>query len=158
MKRREQSRQIALQALYQLDVRNEEFGPECVEFLRSSTADPEVYFFARQLTEGTWQARVETDKLLEQAAEHWRVDRMAPIDRNILRLATFEICHCPDVPLRVAIDQAIELAKRFSAAEAGSFVNGVLDKILRLAKGDEVADATRAQASSMAKDEESSDE
>jgi len=145
MKRREQSRQIALQALYQLDVCGEDFGPECVEFLRSSTADPEVYFFARQLTEGTWRARADVDKLIEQAAEHWRIARMAPIDRNVLRLATYEICQCPDVPFRVAIDQAIELAKRFSAAEAGSFVNGVLDKVLRLAKGDAVAEQTRAE-------------
>jgi N utilization substance protein B len=139
-------------------LRNEEFGPECVEFLRSSTADPEVYFFARQLTEGTWQSRTETDDLLTRAAEHWRIERMAPIDRNILRLATYEICHCPDIPLRVAIDQAIELAKRFSSAEAGAFVNGVLDKVLRLAKGDAVADATRAEAGRAAADREPSAE
>jgi len=144
MKRREQSRQIALQALYQLDVRGEEFDADCVEFLRSSTSDPEVYFFARQLTEGTWRSKAETDALIEQAAEHWRIDRMAPIDRNVIRLATYEICRCPEVPFRVAIDQAIELAKRFSSAEAGAFVNGVLDKVLRLAKGDDVAEATRA--------------
>ena len=142
MKRREQARQIALQALYQLDLRGEDFGPEMVEFLRSSTDDPEVYFFARRLTEGTWAWRVEADRLIEQAAEHWRIDRMAPVDRNILRLATFEMCQCPDIPDRVCIDQAIELAKRFSSAESGSFVNGVLDRVLRTAKGEEAARAS----------------
>ena len=139
MKRREQARQIALQALYQLDLRKEEVDPLIVEFLRESTSDPEVYFFARRLTEGAWAFRAEADRLIGEAAEHWRLERMAAIDRNILRLATYEIAQCPDVPVRVVIDQAIELAKRFSAAESGAFVNGVLDKILRTVKGEDAA-------------------
>ena len=153
MKRREQSRQIALQALYQLDLRGEEFGPQIVAFLRESTRDPEVYFFARRLTEGAWPWRVEADKLIDQAAEHWRIERMAPIDRNILRLATWEICEAPDIPDRVAIDQAIELAKGFSAAESGAFVNGVLDRVLRLAKGEAAVPASRTAEEPHADDE-----
>jgi transcription antitermination factor NusB len=152
MKRREQGRQIALQALYQLDLRGDEFGPEMVEFLRSSTDDPEVYFFARRLTEGVWAWRREADRLIEQAAEHWRIDRMAPLDRNVLRLATWEICECPDIPPRVAIDQAIELAKRFSAAESGAFVNGVLDRVLRNVKGEEAARAIHEQGAAQEPD------
>jgi transcription antitermination factor NusB len=148
MKRREQGRQIALQALYQLDLRNEDFGPETVEFLRSSTDDPEVYFFGRRLTEGAWGWRAEADRLIQEAAEHWRIERMAPLDRNILRLATYEICQCADIPPRVAIDQAIELAKRFSAAESGAFVNGVLDRVLRIVKGDEAAKAIQEEGAS----------
>jgi len=144
MKRREQGRQIALQALYQLDVRREEVGPEIVEFLRSSTTDPDVYFFARRLTEGAWAWRAQADRLIREAAEHWRIERMATIDRNILRLAAYEISQCPDIPSRVAIDQAIELAKRFSAAESGAFVNGVLDRVLRIVKGEEAAKAAEA--------------
>jgi len=146
MKRREQARQIALQALYQLDVRREDLGPEIVEFLRESTKEPEVYFFARRLTEGTWAWREEADRLIREAAEHWRPERMAILDRNILRLAAYEISQCPDIPPRVAIDQAIELAKRFSAAESGAFVNGVLDKILRIVKGDAAGEAEGAPA------------
>ena len=143
MKRREQSRRIALQALYQLDLRGEEFGPPIVAFLRESTRDPEVYFFARRLTEGAWPWRTEADRLINDAAEHWRIERMAPIDRNILRLAAWEICEAPDIPDRVAIDQAIELAKAFSAAESGGFVNGVLDRVLRLAKGEGAVPASQ---------------
>ena len=146
MKRREQSREIALQALFQLDVRGEAFGPEIVEFLRASTAEPEVYFFARRLTEGAWAWREEADRLISQAAEHWHISRMAPLDRNVLRLAAYEICQCDDIPDRVAIDQAIELAKKFSSAESGSFVNGVLDRVLRLAKGDAAAEALKAES------------
>jgi len=133
MKRRERARQIALQALYQMDVRDEAFGPGVLGFIRDSTADPEVYFFARRLVEGVAAWRTEADRLIEEAAEHWRIPRMPPVDRNILRLATWEICRAPDIPERVAIDQAIELAKMFSSAEAPAFVNGVLDRVLRLA-------------------------
>jgi len=134
MKRRERARRIALQALYQLDVRGEEFGPETVAFLRESTRDPEVYFFARRLTEGAWGWRRDADRLIEEAAEHWRIHRMAPVDRNIIRLATWEMCRADDIPERVALDQAIEIAKEYSAAEAPAFVNGVLDRVLRLAR------------------------
>ena len=164
MRRREQGRQIALQALYQLDLVGGPFDAEMVEFLRSSTSDPEVYFFARRVTEGVWAWRAEADELIEQAAEHWRIDRMAPIDRNVLRLATYEICRCPDIPDRVAIDQAIELAKRFSAAESGAFVNGVLDRVLRLAReqglveGAEDASDASAGAETAAADEMSGEE
>jgi transcription antitermination factor NusB len=144
MKRREQARQIALQALYQLDVRGEGFEPDVVEFLMSSTKDPEVYFFARRLTEGAWAAREASDQLIRQAAEHWRPERMAILDRNVLRLGVYELTQCPDIPPRVAIDQAIELAKYFSAAESGSFVNGVLDHVLRIVRGEEGAQAEGA--------------
>ncbi|HUX01475.1 MAG TPA: transcription antitermination factor NusB, partial [Phycisphaerae bacterium] len=117
MKQREQSRRIALQALFQLDFRGEEFGPETIEFLRASTRDPEVYFFARRLVEGTWAWRAQADRLMQQAVEHWDVDRMATLDRNVLRMAAWEIACCDDIPDRVALDQAIELAKRFGSAE-----------------------------------------
>jgi N utilization substance protein B len=146
MKRREQARQIALQALYQLDIRREDLSAEMVEFLRESTKDPEVYFFSRRLTEGAWGWRAEADRLIGQAAEHWRLERMAVLDRNILRLAAYEISQCPDIPHRVAIDQAIELAKRFSAAESAAFVNGVLDKILRLVKGEDAGKGGKGRA------------
>jgi transcription antitermination factor NusB len=134
MRRRERGREIALQAMYQLDLRGEDFGAETVEFLRESTQNPEVYFFARQLAEGAWAWRQEADRLVAEAAEHWTPDRMAVLDRNVLRLATYELANCPDVPERVALDQAIELAKRFSSAESGGFVNGVLDHVLRILK------------------------
>ena len=153
MKRRERARQIALQALYQMDVRGEAFGPETLDFVRGSTSDPEVYFFARRLAEGDWSWRHGADRLIGEAAEHWDVRRMAAIDRNILRLATWEICQAPDIPERVSIDQAIELAKTFSAAEAPGFVNGVLDRVLHLAReqglvagGEDEGDAEAAEA------------
>lgn len=147
MREREQARRIALQALYQLDVRGEEFEPDLVQFLRESTQSPEVYFYARQLAEGAWAWRGEADQLIEAAAEHWRIRRMAVLDRNILRLAAFELCEEADIPDRVVLDQAIELAKRFSAAESGAFVNGVLDRILRTVRAEEAGEGSDSGAS-----------
>ncbi|MDP6380191.1 MAG: transcription antitermination factor NusB [Phycisphaerae bacterium] len=136
MTRRERARQIALQALYQFDLLGEAFGDELDEFLRESTRDPKVYFFARELARGTRGFLVEADRRITEAAEHWGVDRMATIDRNVLRLATYEICCQEDTPNQVVIDQAIELAKRFGTAQSGAFVNGILDKVMRLAEGE----------------------
>jgi len=133
MLKREQARVLALQALYQWDLRGQEFALVADDFLAESTKDSEVYFFARELTFGAWDGREKSDVLIREAAAHWDVGRMAAVDRNILRLAVYEMTGRTDIPARVAIDQAIELAKRFGAAESGAFVNGILDHILRAA-------------------------
>ncbi len=133
MLKREQARVLALQALYQWDLRGEEFAQAADEFLAESTKDPEIYFFARELAFGAWNLREKSDALISEAAAHWDVGRMAAVDRNILRLAVYEMTGRTDIPARVAIDQAIELAKRFGAAESGAFVNGILDHVLRAA-------------------------
>lgn len=133
MLKREQARVLALQALYQWDLRGEEFAQTANDFLAESTRDSEVYFFARELTFGAWSFREKSDVLIRDAAAHWDVARMAAVDRNILCLAIYEMTGRTDIPARVAIDQAIELAKRFGAAESGAFVNGILDHVLRAA-------------------------
>jgi N utilization substance protein B len=134
MSKREQGRVLAMQALYQWDLRGKDFDDQASDFLSESTQDPEVYFFARELTLGAWSFRKKADVWIRQAATHWEVERMAAVDRNILRLAIYEMLGREDIPPRVAIDQAIELAKRFGAAESGAFVNGILDHVLREAK------------------------
>ena len=96
--------------------------------------DPEIFFFARELTVGARAFRQEADRLISEAAAHWDMSRMAAVDRNILRLAIYEMIGRDDIPERVAIDQAIEMAKRFGAAESGAFVNGILDHVLRSCK------------------------
>ena len=131
MPKREQARVLAVQALYQWDLRGEEFAEQADDFLSESTKDSQIYFFARELTFGTRQYRERADELISRAAAHGDMSRMAAVDRNILRLAIYEMLQRDDVPARVAIDQAIELAKRFGAAESGAFVNGILDHVLR---------------------------
>lgn len=131
MSKREQARVLAVQALYQWDLRGRDFAEQADDFLAESTKDPEVYFFARELTQGAWAFRKESDRWIKRAAAHWEMKRMAAVDRNILRLAIYEMLGRSDIPPRVAIDQAIELAKRFGTAESGGFVNGILDHVLR---------------------------
>jgi len=136
MSKREQGRVLSVQALYQWDLRGKEFDGLINEFLAESTRDPEVYFFARELTFGAWAFHEQADDWIRKAAAHWEVQRLAAVDRNILRLAIYEMLAREDIPPRVAIDQAIELAKRFGAAESGAFVNGILDRVLREARPD----------------------
>lgn len=98
--------------------------------------DPERYAedtlaFARELVLGTHAHRAEIDAVIESHARGWTLDRMAHIDRNIMRLAAHELLHIPDIPSSVTVDEAVELAKRYSTAESGRFVNGVLGNVVR---------------------------
>lgn len=91
--------------------------------------DPEYY---RGTLAGVWEHRERIDELIGKAAENWRVDRMTFVDRNILRLGTFEILHSRDIPFAVAINEAVELGKKFGSGESGAFLNGILDRICEI--------------------------
>lgn len=132
MKDRRKAREIALAFLYQWEIRGDEVLPELEDLLRKDRREEEVAEYAKLLVEGTLAAREKIDGLLSAAADHWSVDRMAAMDRNVLRMAVYEMdVRREDVPPKVAINEAIELAKRFSTAESGAFVNGVLDRVRR---------------------------
>ena len=109
---RRRGRELALQALYQMDV---------------TGGDPHVP--AAELVHGVLETRTRIDALIAESAEHWRLDRLSQIDRNILRIGAYELLCRRDVPPSVAIDEAIEIAKRFGNDESAVFVNGVLDQI-----------------------------
>ena len=83
---------------------------------------------------GVWENREGIDELIRRAAEHWRLERMTLVDRNILRLGAFEICLSRDIPFVVAINEAVDLGKRFGSEESGAFINGILDKISEITK------------------------
>lgn len=129
MRRRTLSRELALQALYEIDVRGPEAIDHVEERLKADASDPEIEQFARELVMGTWENRATIDQKIEAVARNWELKRMAVVDRNILRLATFELLYRKDVPPLVAINEAIELAKKFSTKNSGPFVNGILDNI-----------------------------
>ncbi len=97
-----------------------------------STASDENYY--RETVEGVWSHLEEVDRLITSAAANWRIERMALVDRNILRLGAYEICYSPDVPFVVAINEAVDLAKRFGSDESGGFINGILDKISEITR------------------------
>jgi transcription antitermination factor NusB len=91
----------------------------------------EAFGYARNLVEGTLEHREEIDELIRDQADNWRLERMPAVDRNILRLAIFEMLYEQDVPKLVVVDEAIELAKRFGSEQSGRFVNGLLDGLLK---------------------------
>ncbi len=126
---RSQARELALQCLYQLDLR----GLEAEDSARAllAAAGPEIQAYARTLVEGIRARQEDLIKTLSPLVEHWSWERVAAVDRAILKIGAFEILHVPEVPPKVALDEAIELAKRYSTRESGAFVNGILDKIYR---------------------------
>lgn len=129
MARRSRARQVALQVLYQEDL-NPRYSPADGDaLLARRLATPDLVAFARSLLEGVRRHRTELDQTIERTAAHWSLARMAPTDRNALRLGAYEILYS-DTPPRVAIDEAVELAKRFGTAQSGPFVNGILDALI----------------------------
>jgi N utilization substance protein B len=128
--KRRKARELALQFLYQLDLRGEsDPASSAEEFWSRHPVDIEVRDFADVLVRGTMLHRGKIDELITQYAEHWDLERMAVVDRNILRAGIFELLWTTDVPPKVAINEAIEVAKKFGTQESSRFINGILDRI-----------------------------
>ncbi len=140
---RRRAREIALQVLFSLDLNPgvtpaqalAQFWHDFVYESRpedpAADADPprEVVSFAETLVGGTVENLAELDGIIQRASKNWRLERMARVDRNVLRLATYELRYVPEVPAKVVINEAIEVAKRYGASESPAFVNGLLDRI-----------------------------
>ena len=131
MGRRRLAREIALQALYVADVAHTpaEEAFAIVTRREGEETDAETLAFARDLALGTLAKIDEIDAIIQARAENWAMNRMAAVDRNVLRLAAFELTARPDTPLGVVIDEAIEIVRKYSAEEATRFVNGILDAL-----------------------------
>jgi N utilization substance protein B len=117
--------------LFQLDVTGEEPSGALALFWEDRRPPADVRRFTEELVQGSWQRRSELDALLEGSAANWKVSRMATVDRNVLRLALYELLHGGGTPPAVVLDEAIELAKKFGNADSGPFVNGILDAVRR---------------------------
>ncbi len=128
-RRRTRAREVALQFLYQHDLCGQETLADMTEFLNRECPDKEVESFAMRLVHGTLRQLEGADRHLREVTRNWDLDRMAVVDRNVLRMAIFELLHCPDIPPKVTINEAIELGKRFSTANSGAFINGILDRV-----------------------------
>jgi N utilization substance protein B len=125
MMKRHEAREKALQALFQIDVGR--IPPE--EALQNVTGGEETDSFLRQLVFGVTEHQEEIDELLRANLEKWTLERVANVDRAILRMATYEMKYLDDVPVKVSLDEAVELAKKFGDTKSGRFVNGVLSKV-----------------------------
>ncbi|HUW55092.1 MAG TPA: transcription antitermination factor NusB [Planctomycetota bacterium] len=129
MRKRTRARQFALEVLYQVDLCGSEVLETSLAEMTARADDPDVSGFASALVKGTLEKHDELDRVIRDVAQNWDLSRMATIDRNILRLGTYELLHRDDIPPKVSINEAIELGKRYSTAESGTFVNGILDRI-----------------------------
>jgi transcription antitermination protein NusB len=125
---RSRCREWALQLLYQTEYRGHRQG-EVPRFWRHFGKGGHVPSYLEKLVAGVEINQQELDTLIRQHSEHWRLERMAAVDRNLLRLALYELLHQPEVPAKVVINEAVELAKRYGSEESGSFVNGILDRV-----------------------------
>ena len=131
MDRRTLARELAMQAIYQLDVQGEQLLDSIDEFFKLNSNDDLVKQLARQWTRGTWQNLAVCDELITSSAIKWQLPRLSQVDKGILRLSVYQLKFCPDIPPKVVINEAIELAKKYSTESSPSFVNGVLDAVLK---------------------------
>lgn len=156
MRKRTRAREFALQVLYELDISRSDVSEALEDFWQDRSQmpsalnqgmeetpsekhderdqdkkDEEIKSYTEALVRGTTEKLNEIDPLIERCAEHWTIERMATIDRNILRLSTYEMLHRDDIPMKVSINEAVELAKRYGEVDSSKFVNGILDKIAK---------------------------
>jgi len=126
---RRKGREAALQILFQVDGVSQAIEKVLSGYWSHLSEGREGEEFASTLVRGYWEERELIDQTITQVSHHWRLERMSKVDRNILRLATYELMRLEDVPRRVTLNEAVELAKRFGSEGSAGFVNGVLDRI-----------------------------
>ena len=132
MDKRTKAREIAMQALFQLDVQGEEVFDCLDSFIRENCEDDLVYEMAKSWAHNTWKDRAHCDEIIEKAAPRWRISRIELLERNILRLGCYQLSSCKDIPEKVVMNEAIEIAKRYGSSRSPAFVNGVMDAMCRI--------------------------
>ena len=129
MRKRTQAREFALIILYQKEITRFEMQAVVDAFWLEEKSDAEIREFAERLVFGVYQNIDDVDEKVSSYATNWQLKRMAVIDRNILRLGLYELLYADDIPPKVTINEAVELAKKYGDVESSNFVNGILDKI-----------------------------
>jgi N utilization substance protein B len=132
---RRKSRELALQALFCMDM-NQDTSQEMLErFCAHFIPSPEVGPFFLILVEGVVREKEKIDRMIEKFSRNWKLDRMSCVDRNVMRIAVYEILFCEDIPPKVSINEAIDIGKKYGTEESGAFINGIVDSV-RIACGD----------------------
>lgn len=132
MGKRRTAREFALQILYRLDMGQENLAEKILEeFWETNLTSDDVKEYTDLLVKGTKENQKEIDRIIADSAENWTIDRMASVDRNILRFSTYEILKRNEIPSSVIINEAIEIAKKYGTEESGSFINGILDRVAK---------------------------
>jgi N utilization substance protein B len=129
--KRTRARELAMQGLYQLDVQGSDLLERLCGFFIENTSDDLIRKLASEWTRGTWDNLAQCDELIAGATIKWQLSRLSPVDKSILRLAVYQLKFSPEIPAKVVINEAIELAKKFSTDKSPAFINGVLDAVLK---------------------------
>ncbi|MBL7179556.1 MAG: transcription antitermination factor NusB [Desulfobacterales bacterium] len=134
---RRKSRELAMQALFYMDMGQNDSKEMLERFCENFTPSKKALPFFLKLVKGVMHARPEIDAVIERFSNNWKLSRMAGVDRNIMRIAVYELICCHDIPCKVSINEAIDIGKKFGTEESGAFINGILDSIrLALEKKD----------------------
>lgn len=136
MDKRTRARELAMQALYQLDVQGAAVMKLLAQFFEENEEDQSIRKHASEWTMGAWEHLKRIDELIVGSTIKWQFSRLSPVDKSTLRLAVYQLLWCPDIPPKVVINEAIEIAKKYSTDKSPAFVNGVLDSVLRRLKTD----------------------
>ena len=135
MRKRTKAREAILTILYQLDVTNDPIDELINKYVESQgITDEEIQVYIKRVVDGTVERLSEIDPLISKYADNWELDRMAVLDRNILRYSVYELMYMDDIPPKVTINESVNIAKKFSLDDSGKFVNGVLDKVVHSEK------------------------
>jgi N utilization substance protein B len=126
---RRRARELAMQALFCMDANCDTSSQVLQRFCESFIPPPKARPFFMKLVNGVLESQPQIDELIERFSKNWRVKRMACVDRNIMRIAVFEMLFCDDIPPKVSINEAIDIGKKFGTEESGAFINGIIDRI-----------------------------
>lgn len=138
MGNRRKSRESALQALYQIDLSKADPEKALDQYWKNNPDTEEIQGFANLLVEGVTSHVAELDRLIEKHSTHWKLSRMACVDRNILRISAYELIYCKDIPASVSLNEAIEIGKKFGTEDSSAFINGILDNLSKEVRSEEV--------------------
>ena len=126
---RRQAREIAMQALFYMDTRNNVSVEMLEHFCGNFCPSKKIQPFFLKLVNGVLGAKGELDALIERFSKNWDINRMSGVDRNVMRIAVFELLYCDDIPPKVSINEAVDVGKKFGSEESGAFINGIMDSI-----------------------------
>ena len=126
---RRKARELAMQTLFYLDMGAVEPEAAVAMFCQNFNPSPKFLPFYKTLVEGVILKKAEVDALIERYSSNWRISRMSGVDRNVLRVAVYEMLFCDDIPPKVSINEAIDVGKKYGTEESGAFINGILDSI-----------------------------
>ncbi len=129
MGHRRKSRELAMQALFYMDMERDNSQMIYDLFCRDFNPSEDILPFFERLVKGVIEYRSEIDKLVERFSNNWKINRMSGVDRNIMRIAVFELLYCSDIPYKVSINEAVDIGKKFGTVDSGGFINGIIDSI-----------------------------